>query len=195
MSGDGSYAAFHSNIRYQEGDVEASATAWETYLWRKSDNGIHKVSDLKGKECNRTASFERLVELYGLANLTAQNLAEESKLASGGAQCEAFALAGEHPGRGAGEAATVRRPVSNHVRSSQMLLQLDCARHHRREGQCGQYLGRRALRRFPLCVRVGDDAGHARALCTRSVRSLLDALGASGSNCRHVRFEVELLFV
>ena len=103
LSGDGSMAAFHSNIRYKDGAIEASPTAWETYLWRKSDKAIHKVTDFKGKECNRTASFEMLVNMYGLENLEAEGLVDETKLGSGGAQCESFALAGMSQGKGAGK--------------------------------------------------------------------------------------------
>ena len=98
LSGDGSRAAFHSNIQAPG----ASASAWETYLWRASDGAIHRVTDLAGKECNRTASFERMVELYGIENLTAQNLADETKLGNGQTQCEGFAAAGLLPDSGAG---------------------------------------------------------------------------------------------
>lgn len=99
LSGDGSVAAFHSNVQ----TPGASATAWETYLWRASDGAIHRVTDLAGKQCNRTRSFERLVEIYGIENLTANNLATENKLGNGQTQCESFAAAGELPDSGAGE--------------------------------------------------------------------------------------------
>lgn len=103
LSGDGSMAAFHSNIRYQDGLPSASSpTAWETYLWRKSDKSIHKITNFNGKECNRTAMFERLVDIYGLQNLTAQNLADESKLGNAQTQCESFAVAGMLLESGAG---------------------------------------------------------------------------------------------
>jgi len=99
LSGDGSIAAFHAHID----DEDASETAWETYLWRKEDDTLHKVTNLQGKECNRTLMFEKLVELYGITNLTAENLADETKLGNGQTQCASFAVQGELGGRGAGK--------------------------------------------------------------------------------------------
>jgi len=91
VSGDGSFVAFHSNIGYPG----ASLTASETYLWRESDKNIHKVTNLKGNECNKTLMFETLVDLYGIEKLTEQTLATESKLGNAAKQCNAFAAAGE----------------------------------------------------------------------------------------------------
>jgi len=95
LSGDGSYAAFHAFIEYDDNGDEASATAWETYLWRKSDKSIQKITSFKGNECNRTKSFEMMVEMYGIEELTSQDLADESKLGNGQTQCESFAAAGK----------------------------------------------------------------------------------------------------
>jgi len=53
VSGDGSFTVFHAGgMNYPD----ASLTAWETYLWRKSDKSIHKT------QC---ASFSVLDELEG----------------------------------------------------------------------------------------------------------------------------------
>lgn len=91
VSGDGSHVAFHSNIIYPD----ASLTAWETYLWRESDKNIHKVTNLKGRECNRTLMFDTLIGLYGIDKLIEQDLATELRLGNAGTQCNAFAAAGE----------------------------------------------------------------------------------------------------
>jgi len=106
-SGDGSFAAFHAFIKYED----ASSSGWETYLWRESDQMISKVSKLNGKECNRTLMFEKMVDMWGLANVTSEGLESEDDLGNAQSLCSGFAAMGELVG-GAGTIDVKDNPAS-----------------------------------------------------------------------------------
>jgi len=93
VSGDGTNVAFHAKIPYPG----ASSIAWETYLTRESDSAISKITSLSGKECNRTLMHSLLVDMWGMDNLTKENLATEAKLGNGQTQCSSFAAMGVLP--------------------------------------------------------------------------------------------------
>jgi len=71
-------------------------------LTRESDSAIFKITSLSGKECNRTLMHSLLVDMWGMDNLTKENLATEAKLGNGQTQCSSFAAMGVLPD-GAGE--------------------------------------------------------------------------------------------
>jgi len=98
VSGDGSYVSFNSKY-FNAGDTPTSATASEAWLYRASDEQLHRVTNFAGSECNQTLMFDLLIEEWGLENLTFEGITLDSR-GNGQKQCEMFASKGKISGAG-----------------------------------------------------------------------------------------------
>jgi len=93
VSGDGSFVTFHAKNIQIESESPSSLTAYEEWLYRRSDGKITRITDFYGNECNKTLMFELMVEMWGAQNLSDVGLTENS-LGNGQTQCQFFASKG-----------------------------------------------------------------------------------------------------
>lgn len=73
VSSDGSYVAFRSTMQLDSTSTVSSAKD-EAWLYRSSDAKLSRVTNFKDLECNTTLIYNKLIELWGQANLTAEGV-------------------------------------------------------------------------------------------------------------------------
>eukprot|EP00592_Proboscia_alata_P020098 CAMPEP_0194403952 /NCGR_PEP_ID=MMETSP0176-20130528/2512_1 /TAXON_ID=216777 /ORGANISM="Proboscia alata, Strain PI-D3" /LENGTH=768 /DNA_ID=CAMNT_0039202021 /DNA_START=79 /DNA_END=2385 /DNA_ORIENTATION=- len=74
VSADGSYVAFRSVMQHPDYADNPSAARDEAWLYRTEDKKLERVTNFKPQECNTTFVYEKMQEMWGADNLTANNV-------------------------------------------------------------------------------------------------------------------------
>jgi len=100
VSGDGSLVSFHALRLEIDPKNSSSTTAYETWLYRVFDSQLHRITNFRGFECNKTLMFEYMKELWGADNLANESITTPSRLGNAQTQCQFFASKGMLEGAG-----------------------------------------------------------------------------------------------